>query len=99
MALFDPYMEFEIFLGQMTSFHSGCLDSKDILWIKSNKGTFIMPQRKSLGQKNSNSMYGSKSAILAIFQKGPGWPCPDSAALKNPSQDFNFNFVFVFWFL
>ena len=37
-------------------------------------------------------MHGSKSAILAIFQKGPGWPCPDSAALKNPSQEFKFFF-------
>ena len=32
-------------------------------------------------------MHGSKSAILAIFQEGPGWPCPDSAALKNHSQE------------
>ena len=32
-------------------------------------------------------MEGLKSAILAIFQKGPGWPWPVSAALKNPSQD------------
>ena len=32
-------------------------------------------------------MHGSKRAILAIFQTGPGWPCTDSAALKNPSQD------------
>ena len=28
-----------------------------------------------------------KSAILAIFQRGLGWPCPVSAALKNPSVD------------
>ena len=28
-------------------------------------------------------MYGLKSVILAIFQKGLGWPCPVSAALKN----------------
>ena len=32
-------------------------------------------------------MQGLKSAILAIFQTGPGWPRPVSAALKNPSQD------------
>ena len=32
-------------------------------------------------------MHGSKSAILAIFQTGPGWPCTVSLALKNPSQD------------
>ena len=31
---------------------------------------------KSFGPKKiSNSMHGSKSAILAIFQTGPGWPC------------------------
>ena len=29
-------------------------------------------------------MQGLKSAILAIFQTGPGWPCSVSAALKNP---------------
>ena len=33
-------------------------------------------------------MHGSKSAILAIFQTGPGWPGIVSVALKNPSQDF-----------
>ena len=32
-----------------------------------------------------NYMHGLKSAILAIFQKGLGWPCPVSAALKNAS--------------
>ena len=31
-------------------------------------------------------MQGSKSAILAIFQTGPEWPCTVSAALKNPSK-------------
>ena len=31
-------------------------------------------------------MHGSKSAILAIFQIGPGWPCTVSGALKNPSK-------------
>ena len=30
-------------------------------------------------------MHGLKSAILTIFQKGLGWPCPVSAALKNAS--------------
>ena len=38
-------------------------------------------------------MHGSKSAILAIFQTGPGWPCTVSAALKNPSQDFKIIFA------
>ena len=38
-------------------------------------------------------MHISKSAILAIFQTGPGWPCSTvSAALKNPSQDFKIIF-------
>jgi hypothetical protein len=32
-----------------------------------------------------NYMHGLKSAILAIFQKGLGWLCPVSAALKNAS--------------
>ena len=30
-------------------------------------------------------VYRLKSVILAIFQKGLGWPCPVSAALKNAS--------------
>jgi hypothetical protein len=34
-------------------------------------------------KKISNSMHGSKSAILAFFQTGLGWPCTVSAALKN----------------
>ena len=42
-------------------------------------------------------MLGSKSAILAISQKGPGRPCPVSAALKNPSQDFKNYFCFGFY--
>ena len=55
--------------------------------------TLIAPQMESFGpQKNSNSMHGSKSAILAIFQTGPGWPGTVSAALKNPSQDFENSF-------
>ena len=43
--------------------------SKDVIWP----------------QKILNYMHGVKSAILAIFQKGLGWPCPVSAALKNAS--------------
>ena len=39
--------------------------SKEIIWPK----MFL------------NYMHGSKSAFLAIFQKGLGWPCPVSAAL------------------
>jgi hypothetical protein len=43
---------------------------------------------KSFGlKKKSNYMQGLKSAILAIFQTGSGWPYPVSAALKNPSLE------------
>ena len=31
-------------------------------------------------------MQGLKSAVLAIFQTGPGWPCAVSAALKIPHR-------------
>ena len=44
-------------------------------------------------KKFSNSMHRSKSAILAIFQTGPGWRGTVSAALKNPSQDFKILFA------
>ena len=43
-------------------------------------------------KKNLNSMQGLKSAILAIFQRGPGWPCLVSAALKNPLVDLKISF-------
>ena len=39
-------------------------------------------------------MQGLKSAILAIFLNGPGWPCPVSAAIKNPSR---IKKIFLFW--
>ena len=38
-------------------------------------------------------MKGLKSAILAIFQHGPGWPCPASVAIKNHSQELKNLFV------
>ena len=41
--------------------------SKEVIWLK----IFL------------NYMHGLKSAILAIFHKGLGWPSPVSAALKN----------------
>ena len=50
---------------------------------------------KSFGKKNF--MLRSKSAFLAIFQKGPGLPCPDSSALKNLSQDFKKSFCLGFY--
>ena len=37
-------------------------------------------------QKILKYMHGLKSAILAIFQKELGWPCPVSAVLKNASS-------------
>ena len=37
-------------------------------------------------KKISNSMHRSKSAILAIFLTGPGWPGTVSAVLKNPQR-------------
>ena len=45
---------------------------------------------KSFGSKQFKLPAGVKSAILAIFQTGPGWPCPVSTAVKNPSLDFIF---------
>jgi hypothetical protein len=36
----------------------------------------------SAHQKKSNFMHWLKMAILAIFKKGLGWPCPGIAALK-----------------
>ena len=38
-------------------------------------------------------MQGLKSAILAIAQAGLGWPCPFSAALKNPLLNFKIPFA------
>ena len=59
------------------------------------KGTFIALKMRSFGPpKESNYMQGLKSAILAIFQKWPGWPCPVSMALKSPSLNFKNSFVF-----
>ena len=53
-----------------------------VLWIKSNNGTFFALQMKLFDPIFfSNYMQMWKSAILAIFQAGPGWPCSVSAAL------------------
>ena len=35
-----------------------------------------------------------KNVISTLFQKGPGWPCPDSTDLKNPLLDFKNCFCF-----
>ena len=40
-------------------------------------------------------MQGLKSAILAFFQRGPGWPCLVSAALKNPSVELELKILFA----
>jgi hypothetical protein len=42
-------------------------------------------KKSNLPQNFLNYMQGLKSAILAIFKKGLGWPCPVIAALKNAS--------------
>ena len=56
---------------------------------KFNKSLFLATSNKVIWPKKiSNSMHGSKSAILAIFQTGQGWLCTVSAAFKNPSRDF-----------
>ena len=56
----------------------------DIFWIKSINETLAL--------KNSNYKQGLESAILAIFQRGLGWPCPASMALKNPLLGFKHSF-------
>ena len=56
-------------------------------WDKITKWHFhSAPKEEIMPKKISNYMQGLKSAILAIFQKGPGWPGTVSAALKNPSH-------------
>ena len=60
---------------------------------KVRKWHFHSTSNKVIQPKNfSNSMHGSKSAILAIFQTGPEWPCTVSAAFKNPSRNFKNSF-------
>ena len=64
-------------------------------WIKSLGGTFQSTSKEVIWPKILlNFMHGLKSAILAIFQKGLGWPCPASAALKNASQLLKNSFCF-----
>jgi hypothetical protein len=55
-----------------------------MFWINSLGGTFKALQKKKFGPKKGlNCLHGFKSAILAFFQKGLGWPCSVSATLKN----------------
>ena len=42
-----------------------------------------------------NYIDGLESAISTIFQRGLGWPCPVSAAIKNASQYMKNSFCFV----
>ena len=60
------------------------------------KGTLIALEMKSFGPPKIKLHAGVKSAILAIFQKEPGWPFPVSTALKNPSHDLEKYFWFGF---
>ena len=68
-----------------------------MFWIKSKNGTLTAPsapQMKSFGPKKFQiPCMDQKRAILAIFLRGPGWLGPNSAALKNPSQDFKNSFL------
>ena len=60
--------------------------------IKSIKSTFIALKMKLFDQQKIKL----PAAVLAIFQKEPGWPCPVIMALKNPSLDFKNYFCFGF---
>ena len=44
-------------------------------------------------QKFLNYLHGLKSAILTLFQKGLGWPCPVSGALKTQHSIWKILFV------
>ena len=64
------------------------------IWEKITKWHIHSASKEDIWpKKNSNSMQGLKSAILAIFQRGPGWP---SAAFKNPPLDLKNYFCFRF---
>ena len=63
-------------------------------------GILLTKYRKVLSINTSRLMtclvYKHQSAILAIFQTGPEWPCPVGTALKNPSLDFKKKICFGF---
>ena len=69
------------FWEQITKWHFHSAPKEDI-WLKK----FQIPFR----------LQGLKSVILAIFQRGPEWPCPVTGALKNPSLDLKSSFWFSF---
>jgi len=48
-------------------------------------GTFKAYQKVIWSKEFLNYMHRLKSAILAIFQRGLGWQCPGSEALKTAS--------------
>ena len=57
-----------------------------MLWIKSFVALSKHTSKEVIWPKKFlNYMHGLKSAILAIFQKGLGWPCPVGPALENAS--------------
>ena len=57
-----------------------------MLWIMSLGNNFQSTLKEGIGLKQFlNYMRGLKRAILAIFQKGLGWPCPVGPALENAS--------------
>ena len=64
-------------------------------WTLKNGIILILSNEVMWSKKISNYMQGLKSAILAIFQTGPGWPCTVSVALKNPSLNFKKSFCNV----
>ena len=66
----------------------------DTFGKKSLNGTFTVHQKILNGPKKFQipCMQELNSAILAIFQRGPGWPCPVSTALKNPLLDLKKSF-------
>ena len=49
---------------------------------------------KSFGLKKFKLHAGVKKCHFGNFSEKPGWPCPVSAALKNPSMDLKNYFCF-----
>ena len=55
-----------------------------MFWIKPIGGTFKALQKKLFDPKKKlNNMHMLKSAILAIFQKGLGWSCPQKCIIHS----------------
>ena len=63
-------------------------------WEKITKWHIYIASKEDIWPQNFlNSMQGLKSTVLAIFQRGPGWSCPVSAGLNNPSVDLKLHWV------